>query len=59
MEGFEILQTLILIQIISTMTSIGLGLNLKQIKNVLSNYNLLARATPRNASRAFLAAAFI
>jgi BASS family bile acid:Na+ symporter len=33
----------ILIQIISTMFSIGLGLNIKQIKSVLSNYSLMAR----------------
>jgi BASS family bile acid:Na+ symporter len=44
MEGLEAFTNVVLlIQIISTMGSIGLGLNTKQIKNVLSNYSLMAR----------------
>ena len=44
MEGLEVFtNTFLLIFIISTMFSIGLGLNLRQIKNVLSNYGLIAR----------------
>jgi BASS family bile acid:Na+ symporter len=33
----------IVVMIVSTMFSIGLGLNLRQIKSVLSNYSLMAR----------------
>jgi len=44
MEGLEVFtNTFLLIFIISTMVSIGLGLSLRQIKNVLSNYGLMAR----------------
>jgi predicted Na+-dependent transporter len=44
MEGLEVFtNTFLLIFIISTMVSIGLGLSLRQIKNVLSNYGLIAR----------------
>jgi hypothetical protein len=45
MEGLKVFtSTIILIQIIiSTLVCIGLGLNLKQIKNVLSNDNLMTR----------------
>ena len=44
MEGLEVFtNTFLLIFIISTMFSIGLGLSLRQIKNVLSNYGLIAR----------------
>jgi BASS family bile acid:Na+ symporter len=44
MEGLEVFTNIfLLIFIISTMFSIGLGLSLRQIKKVLSNYSLIAR----------------
>lgn len=44
MEGLEVFTNIfLLIFIISTMIAIGLGLSLRQIKNVLSNYRLIAR----------------
>ena len=44
MEGLEVFTNIfLLIFIISTMFSIGLGLSLRQIKKVLSNYGLIAR----------------
>jgi bile acid:Na+ symporter, BASS family len=44
MEALEVFtNTFLYLFIISTMVSIGLGLSLRQIKNVLSNYGLIAR----------------
>ena len=44
MEALEVFtNTFLYLFIISTMVSIGLGLSLRQIKNVLSNYRLIAR----------------
>jgi predicted Na+-dependent transporter len=44
MEALEVFtNTFLSFFIISTMVSIGLGLSLRQIKNILSNYGLIAR----------------